>query len=196
MKIGIDIDNTITDTLPILKQYCKRYNEEIVKRNLLMNEEGFSTFNLYDWTEEENLDFCSKYLEEVVLQAKVKENAKEVIQRLREEGNTIYIITARIKPHFKEPYETTQKFLQKNGIVYDELLVGSTNKKQFCIENNIDVMIDDEPQNINPISQIIPVIAIRAIYNEHCEGNNIIKANNWSEVYNIIDKIKKERKSI
>ena len=36
MKIGIDIDNTITDTLPILKQYCKRYNEEVVKRNLKM----------------------------------------------------------------------------------------------------------------------------------------------------------------
>lgn len=192
MKIGIDIDNTITDTLPILKRYCKKYNEEVVKRNLLMNEEGFSTFNLYDWTEEENLDFCSKYLEEVVLQAKVKENAKEVIQRLREEGNTIYIITARIKPHFKEPYETTQKFLQKNGIEYDELLVGSTNKKQFCIENNIDVMIDDEPQNINQISPLLPVIVFKAVHNEECEGNNIIKVDTWNEVYDIIKKIDKK----
>lgn len=32
MKIGIDIDNTITNTLPVLKQYCKRYNEEVVKK--------------------------------------------------------------------------------------------------------------------------------------------------------------------
>ena len=24
MKIGIDIDNTITDTLPLLKKYCEK----------------------------------------------------------------------------------------------------------------------------------------------------------------------------
>ena len=34
MKIGIDIDNTITDTLPLLKTYCEEYNRNVVKRNL------------------------------------------------------------------------------------------------------------------------------------------------------------------
>ena len=42
MNIGIDIDNTITDTLPILKRYCKKYNDEEVKRNLVMHDEGFA----------------------------------------------------------------------------------------------------------------------------------------------------------
>lgn len=192
MRIGIDIDNTITDTVPILKQYCKKYNEEVVKRNLEMNKEGFATFNLYNWTKEEDMDFCIKYLEEVVLQAKVKENAREVIKKLKEEGNIIYIITARKKPEFSDPYNITEKFLKKNGIVYDELFVGKTEKKQFCIDNKIDIMIDDEPQNINAISENIYVIAFDEIYNKSCFGERVIKVNNWNQIYNIIKEMERK----
>ena len=59
MNIGIDVDNTITDTLPVLKKYCKEYNDKVIKRNLTMNEEGFAVANLYDWTEDEKTDFLN-----------------------------------------------------------------------------------------------------------------------------------------
>lgn len=191
MRIGIDIDNTITNTLPILKQYCKRYNDEVVKRNLKMNEKGFATINLYDWTKKEESIFCEKYLEEVVLQATIKEGADKVIIKLKEEGNTIYIITARQKHHFKEPYEVTANFLKEKGIVYDELMIGITDKKQVCIDKQIDIMIDDEPQNISAISDIIPVIVFEAMHNEECNGNNIIKVKTWNEAYEAIKEIEK-----
>lgn len=194
MNIGIDIDNTITDTLPVLKQYCKRYNEEVVKRNLEINKHGFATFNLYDWTIEEDIDFCKKYLEEVVTQAKLKENASKVIKKLKEDGNNIYIMTARTKPNFKDPYDITEKFLKDNNILYNKLIVGSTKKDELCMQYNIDIMIDDEPQNINAISKNIPVIVFKAVHNEFCEGKNIIKVDNWNQVYNIIEKIKEENK--
>jgi len=193
MRIGIDIDNTITNTLPILKKYCQKYNEEVVKRDLKINEQGFASYNLYDWTEEENLDFCQKYLEEIVMQAKVKERAKEIIQKLKQEGNIIYIITARTNAHFKNPYETTEKFLREHDIVYDRLIVNCTNKAQVCVENNIEVMIEDETHNIEKISTQIPVIAFQEIYNKRCEGKNIIKVNHWNEIYHIIKNIKKGR---
>lgn len=191
MKIGIDIDNTITNTLPILKQYCKKYNEEVVKRNLQMHEEGYASYNLYDWTKEENADFCEKYLEEVVLQAKVKEQAKEVIENLKEEGHSIIIMTSRIKPMFKTPYETTERFLKEKGIRYDTLLVGSLDKNQLCIENGIDIMIEDETHHILPIAKRIPVIVFEEIYNKDCKGNNIIKVTNWNEVYEVIQQMNK-----
>lgn len=192
MRIGIDIDNTITNTLPILKKYCKKYNDTVVKRNLKMHNDGIASYNLYDWTEEENLDFCIKYLEEVVLQAEVKENAKEIIKKLKDEGNTIYIISSRAMPMFKMPYETTEKFLKDNGIVYDKLLVGKIEKKGSCIENKFDIFIEDEPKYIMQMSEFIPVIAFDEIYNKKCVGDNIIKVTSWNEIYNIINKIKKE----
>lgn len=168
MRIGIDIDNTITNTLPILKKYCREYNDKVVKRNLQMHEDGVASYNLYDWTEKENFDFCIKYLEEVVLQADLKENAKEIIQKLKDEGHNINIISSRAVPMFKTPYETTEKFLKEKGIVYDKLLVGKIEKKSSCIENKLDVLIEDEPIYINQMSQFMPVIVFDAIYNKEC----------------------------
>ena len=53
----------------------------------------------------------------------------------------------------------------------------------FAKKNKIDVMIDDEPQNINSISKMIPVIVFSGVQNQMCKGNNIIRVNSWNEVY-------------
>lgn len=185
MNIGIDIDNTITDTLAKLKEYCKKYNDEIGRTDLSMHEEGYTSYTLYDWTTEENMGFCVKYLEEAVLQATVKEGAKEVIEKLKNDGHTINIISSRITPMFKTPYETTEKYLKENGIIYDKLLVGSTNKLVVCKENKIDIMMEDEPHYIEELAKEIPVIVFEYGYNQECNGKNIIKVNNWNEVYKI-----------
>lgn len=187
MRIGIDIDNTITNTLPILKEYCRRYNDTVVKRNLKMHEDGVASYNLYDWTPEENQDFCNKYLEEVVLQAEPKENAREIIQELKKAGHDIYIISSRAVPEFKTPYETTEKFLKEKGIVYDKLLVGKIEKKSSCIENDIEVLIDDEPQHIMQMSEFIPVLVFDGIYNRQCVGDNIIRVYDWVDIAQTIE---------
>lgn len=183
MNIGIDIDNTITDTLPKLKEYCRKYNDEIGRTDLSMHEDGYSSYNLYDWSAEENMAFCVKYLEEAVLQATVKPGAKEVIEKLKKDGHTINIISSRVTPMFKTPYETTEKYLKENGIVYDKLLVGSINKLQVCRENKIDIMMEDETHYIEELAKEIPVIVFEYVYNKELNGKNIIKVNNWSEVY-------------
>ena len=77
----------------------------------------------------------------------------------------------------------TKKYLDENNILYDELIVGCDNKYDFCKKNKIDVMIDDEPQNINSISKMIQVIVFSGVQNQICKGNNIIRVNSWNEVY-------------
>ncbi len=188
MRIGIDVDNTITDTLVVMKQYCKKYNDEVVKRNLPMNKKGFAASNLYDWTDEERQDFFDNILPEVFSRVEPKKNAQEIIQKLKQENNEIYIITARTK--VKEPYKLTKEMLEKYGINYDELII-QKDKKQCCIDNNIDILLDDEPQNINSVSEIIPVIAFEATHNEECNGNNIVKVKTWNEAYEVIKQIEK-----
>lgn len=190
MIIGIDVDNTITNTLPTLKKYCKKFNDEVVKRNLKMNETGYNTSNIYDWTEEENRQFCKKYIEQAHTEATIKENAPNIIQRLKKDGNLIYIISARHKPYFSDPYSLTKNYLDINGIVYDELVVDCIDKLTFCKEHNIDILVDDEPQNIQSVSSHIPVIVFEGPQNSHCQGNNIIKVNDWNSVYELINKYK------
>lgn len=188
MRIGIDVDNTITDTLVVMKQYCKKYNDEVVKRNLSMNEKGFAAGNLYDWTDKEKQYFFDNILPEVFSRVEPKKNAQEIIQKLKQENNEIYIITARTKA--KNSYELTLKTLQKYNIPYNELVI-QKDKKQYCIANKIDILLDDEPQNINSVSEIIPVIVFEAVHNEECNGNNIIKVKTWNEAYEAIKEIEK-----
>lgn len=190
MKIGIDVDNTITNTLPILKAYCRVYNEEVIKRNLEMNEKGYTTTTLYNWTPEENFIFCKKYIEEIVLRADIKDNAQKIIEQIKNDGNEIHIITARNTPYFEDPYKTTKEFLDANNIVYDKIVVNCTDKYTYCLENNIDIMLDDEPKHINSISKMIPVIAFEGMQNEDCQGKNIIKVNTWEQVYKEYQKLK------
>lgn len=190
MKIGIDVDNTITNTLPILKAYCRVYNEEVIKRNLEMNEKGYTTTTLYNWTPEENFIFCKKYIEEIVLRATIKDNAQKKIEQIKNDGNEIHIITARNTPYFTDPYKITKEFLDANNIAYDKIIVNCTDKYTYCLENNIDIMMDDEPKHINSISKMIPIIAFEGMQNEDCEGKNIIKVNTWEQVYKEYQKLK------
>lgn len=162
------------------------YNEKVVKRNLILNDQGFNTSNLFEWTKEEEMDFCQKYLEEITKQVSIKEDAVEVINNLKSDGNYIYIITSRKKPQFQHPYQLTKEFLDNAGIAYDELIVGCEDKNAFCVVHNIDIMIDDEPQNINAISKSIPVIVFEGIQNINCKGHNVIKVSNWKQVYDCI----------
>ena len=160
MKIGIDIYNTMTETLSLLKKYCKQYNDEEVKRNLTMNEKGYISANLYDWTAEEKKGFFIKYLDKLRMNVELKPYAKEVINQLKQE-HEIYIITARDKRTKKDPYEESKQYMEKQNIVYDKLVANCEDKLKYCLENKIDIMIDDDPQNIIAIAPQIPVIVFR-----------------------------------
>lgn len=187
MKIGIDIDDTITNTLVLLKGYAKKYNDEVVRRNLVMNEEAASISKLFTWTKEEEKTFEQKYLDEIASNVSIKNGAIEIIQKLREEKNEIYIISARNSKDFNDPYKVTKEFFYKNSIPYDHLIVECIDKATFCNEHNIDIMLDDDPKNIESVSKYIPVILLDAIHNKQCNGENIIRCYDWYEAY---DKIK------
>lgn len=55
-------------------------------------------------------------------------------------------------------------------------------KKFACVENRIDVMIDDEPININAIASVSKVICFDASYNRECAGKNIMRATSFEEI--------------
>ena len=50
---------------------------------------------MFDWTEDEEKSFYSNNIERIVKQLKVKDGAKEYIDKLKADGHIIYIITGR-----------------------------------------------------------------------------------------------------
>ena len=86
--------------------------------------------------------------------------------------------------------ELTQKWLSDNDIKYEKIIFADDeNKLSNCIENNIDVMIEDSPINIKNISQKIKVIKFDCQYNKNINGENILTAYSWYHIYDIIRKL-------
>lgn len=193
MNIGIDIDGVLTN----LEEYAinngiKMCIEEGWKVDI--NPEEYWETKKFNWTEEQEEKFWNKYLEPYVLETRPREYAVEIIKKLREEGDKIYIITARnesgLPPEsYGKMQEFTKAWLKKNGIEYDKLIfAGDKEKLQQCLENDVDFMIEDSPNNILNISTQVPVIKYECKYNKKIAEKNITPAYGWYHIYNIINK--------
>ena len=75
------------------------------------------------------------------------------------------------------------KWLEENNINYNKIIFSPEDKLEICKENNINIMIEDKVENINNISEIIPVVCFNASYNKVCNGKNIYRAYTWYDVY-------------
>lgn len=100
---------------------------------------------------------------------------------MKKDGNEIYIITSRSFTTYENKHKAkmqvfVKEWLDKNNIVYDELIF-SRNKANICKEKNIDIMIEDKPENILLISKDRLVICYDHPYNNY----------SWYDIY---DKIK------
>ena len=90
MNIGIDIDDTICDTMKdIIPKICEYYNLDRLEfeNNLAKDNTIISKLAYYK-------EFAKKYYPEVIPNLKVYEDAKKTIKKLKQ-NNKIIFITAR-----------------------------------------------------------------------------------------------------
>lgn len=193
MRIGIDIDGVLTDfekwQLEVGSKFFIKYNRDIV------NPEGYDSEEVFDITKEMDLEFWNDYLYDYAKYEPARKFAGEVIKKLKDDGNQIYIITARYLTNRddnlgKEMRDIVIKWLKDNNIFYDKIIFSPEDKYKICIENNINLMIEDKVENINKISAKIPVICFNAAYNKNCIGKNIIRCYSWYDIYSKINKMK------
>ena len=190
MRIGIDIDGVLTDIeqwqLDVGGKFFSKFNKGVVKKD------GYEITEIFNASDELDDQFWSEYLYEYVTKEPSRKYASEVIKKLKEEGNEIYIVTARyLTDRNTEDGEKMRKivvdWLSEQKIDYDEIIFSPDDKKKDCKKYNIDVMIEDKVDNINKISNIIPVICYHAGYNKECKGKNIYRVYNWYDIYNLIN---------
>lgn len=187
MRIGIDLDDTITKTDEILFKYAKIYNKE-EKILFNINREEWNLTKAFGWNKENIKEFFSKYLKSIYEEAEIKENAKERINKLKDDGNEIIIITARDTKSLKEVHEVCKDWLINNKINVDKIVVDGENKAQKCLENKIDIFIDDNICNCENVynNLKIPVLLMNSRYNKDYQNPKIKRVYNWNEIYNEI----------
>jgi len=193
MNIGIDIDGVLTDfERQVLDYGIKTCVEEKWPINVDVN--SYLEVDAFNWNDEQAQKFWSKYMIKYLTESPVRTFASEVIERLKNEGNKIVLITARHddempKEHYGKMQPLTKKWLNANNIKYDEIIF-EQEKVQPCIDNNIDIMIEDSPKNIQELSNKIKVIKFDCQYNKDINNENITTAYSWYHIYNIIQEMK------
>ena len=190
MRIGIDIYGVLTDIeqwqLDCGGKFFSKLNKSVV------NKDGYEITEIFNVSDELDSQFWNEYLYEYVTKEPSRKYASEVIKKLKDSGNEIYIITARyLTDRNTEDGQRMRKividWLEQENIVYDKIVFAPEDKLQICLENNIDVMIEDKVANIEKISTRLPVICFHAGYNKHCKNDNIYRAYTWYDIYNLIN---------
>lgn len=194
MNIGIDIDGVLTNYgRQIIDYGTKMCIEEGWPINIDIDE--YLEENAFNWNKEQAYKFTDRYFIKYLIQCPVREFAPEIIEKLRKEGDKIFLITARNDEEMPKEYygkmkPLTKKWLTNQNIKYDKIFF-EKEKLKLCIDNNIDVMIEDSPQNIQNISKQIKVIKFDCRYNKEVYNENITIAYSWYHIYDIINKMKK-----
>jgi len=197
MKIGIDIDDTTFLTVKSMLKYADLFEEEI--SGVPTNRDSFGLIKnryylqaLYGWSDETKFEFFRKYYKNVLEECTMLPNADVVIQKLKEEGNTIHFITARLMNiEGCDTEKITKESLKKFNIPYDYLDLHVSDKLKFFKDNNIDLCIEDSFETCKQLTDNgINAILMTTKMNEQIDAGEITRVTNWNEIYEEIQKIK------
>ena len=124
VNIGIDLDGVLTNYRQFAieqgQKYCRENN-----KGQLVNPEAYYMKDMYNWDEETDYDFWIKNIFSYATENPAIQGASENTKKLKEDGHTIFIITARkfatpddnCKEEIREKMKTTVKeWLAKNEI--------------------------------------------------------------------------------
>lgn len=198
MNIGIDIDDTISDTYTTLLEYAQKYTIEELKKSPILDHMKMTNHSyieaMHHWTKEETLKFWEKYYAEILKKIHIKTFATEKIKKLKEKGNRIYLITARWDMENDNVKEITLEWLRKNDVQYDEFFMNAEEKLKIVKDKNIDVFVDDSFDNCKSIAygSNAKVYLMDTRVNQNLKDEKITRVYSWPHVYQEIKKLKEE----
>ena len=141
MNIGIDIDDTITETTKLANAILHSDYKDL-------NISDYHELNKNDFTK-----FCKRHTPEIQKYMILKDGVLEVLNRFKDEGNKIYIITARGSKGMDFLIPITLDFLKNNNIPYDDIIFKQERKGDACKKLKIDVFIDDKENVLDEIKE-------------------------------------------
>ena len=174
MTIGIDIDNTITNTSSLA--------------NLLANNIKKCN-NYYDLEKEDLTLFLSKYLEYITYNVTLKDNVINVLKKWYKKGYKIIFITARGTEKVDDYTNLkviclTSLYFKKMHIPFNEIVFFKNNKALTAQKYNLDVFIDDKEKVLDEIN----ASGINTIRFTNCKSKHKT-VNSWLDIDKIIEEM-------
>lgn len=197
MRIGIDIDNVLSNFNEVLLNDYINHDKELRNNGIIKN--NVYIRDMFDWTKEEEQQYYHDNIERLVNLLEPIKDCSKYIKELRDNGHYICIISGRDNGEYSDPYNMTTKWLKKYDITYDKLILTNAynhqDKADICIENNIDIMIDDSINVCVKCSENnIKSLLFNTEYNKN--ETRYTRVNNWEEIFNYINNYKKEKMNV
>lgn len=168
MRIGIDIDDTITKTSECVQAFKKKHFPMYNPNELLPDA-------VY-----ENIKF--ELDDEVHLHAELKEDVIFSLKRLKEMGHEIVFITRR-GDISKKAEVNTLSYFKKYAIPYDELVFKCIHKGNIARNLQIDLFIDDNFEMCKEVYQE----GIEVIHVSEEDDFLFVCLSDWKEIINYIE---------
>lgn len=119
----------------------------------------------------------------------LKDNVKEVIDNLRKNNHKVIIVTARGYTIQNGTIEVTNEYLKKNNIIVDDIIFRALDKSQICLDNKVDILIDDSISVLNKVSSVgIKTLLFTSVVNKD-KDSDIERVSNWMEIQKYIENI-------
>ena len=185
MVIGIDMDDTICSTNEKIIVEADKYDKEVLGGTGIKDINAYEFTQMMGWEKDMKGKFFADRLEYIMDNAEIKPSAKDVINKLHDEGNKIIIISFRKGKYIKDPYNLTVNWLNRYGVKYDKVFVDTGEKTDDCIENGVNLFIDDKESHCEDVSGAgIDVLLFTNLYNH--DEKRFKRVDNWDEVYSYI----------
>lgn len=203
MNIGIDIDDTIANSFETVFADSQKFDIEVVGnngalRNMGKTEDHHYIEAIYNWSEEQYEQFWITYLMKYITKSQPKIDAPEVIQKLKEEGHKIYIITSRYENEvYPNVIMPTKEWFMKNKIPYDELVMDVQEKAKACKKYGIDLFIDDSITHCRNIEKEgIKTLVYTTTMNQavEVEKEGLTRAYSWPQIYYLVQEMLQKSK--
>ncbi len=181
MRIAIDIDSTLHHYWDVLSEAARRrfgielpYDEQLTW--------GITRLR----PEQLKLCIAETHCEQAILASRPYPNAVETVNAWKQAGHFIHITSHRDGT----AHDATARWLDLIGLQYDELYC-SFDKVTRCQEIEIDLLIDDSPENLRrAVDAGLTAATILHPWNEEVvEEEGILAASDWVTLATKLDEL-------
>jgi uncharacterized HAD superfamily protein len=190
MNIGIDIDGTIKQTQKSAVDVFNRH----LKRNVLFEDlQEFYLDKAYGLSTEEGKEWWRKLEGEIYTLGIPLPNAAEALTEMKEEGHSIFFITAR--PDNPKLYEITENWLKHYEFPFDgsNLHMGSFDKGKVANDLKVEMFFEDAPEHLERLMEAgIPTVIVDAVYNRHFDS--LPRIHTWEQGLELVREASRKHK--
>lgn len=187
MHVGIDVDGVLVD----VDEFILKTGEEIY--GPMKNPKGYLVKDRWGLDEESDLNFWNTYRRSYV-DTQIPMKGIEVFSKYLHDTNTPHTVITNRGDDASDPEEKeyirvkTKEFVdhylpEVRGVIHN----GIGTKLPECLNNGIDVMIEDNVDHVKILSEHLYCILINQPHNIDFKHPRVIHANDLSEVPAILE---------